>query len=71
VLNILASQANIKQKIREFKSKSHMTIKDVSLKTGINQFCLINTIYNPFFKVKMTYGLVLMKALNFKISDLF
>jgi hypothetical protein len=71
VLNILVSQANIKQKIREFKSKSRITIKDISLKTGINQFCLINTIYNPFFKVKMTYGLALTKALNFKISDLF
>jgi hypothetical protein len=50
--------------------KVRINIREISSKTGISKFRLFNIVYNPFYRIKMTDGLAIARALNIKVADL-
>jgi hypothetical protein len=43
---------------------------EISYKSGLSMVLLLNIVYNPFYKIKMTQGIAISQTLGCKVLDL-
>jgi DNA-binding LacI/PurR family transcriptional regulator len=60
----------IKQVIRKHMYNKSITTREMSHKSGLSMVLLLNIVYNPFYKIKMTQGVAISQTLGCKVLDL-